>query len=576
MPWHLLLLKYLLWVVVGLILAVVGAVALATVLVGIPLSVALLGVFVLQMAGVLKGVPFSYNLRNLVVRWKTTALTGVAFTLVVALLTVMLAFVNGMYALSEASGNPSNVMVLQDGATDEMFSDLGRGDIKEIALRDEVLRDEDGQRLASWEVYLVVNQPILTRKCPHCGEMVPVDRFGQKLLPHSPTGPVQPSLLVRLLPYLVGVGLALALGVLGLVGLLVVGRLTWWTAALAGASSLVLGGAVGLAFFLFVGQRSQTIASGQECPGSGLTVIGSRGRRFVQVRGVEDPVLSGKVHGQALYAGGSWFSQAGVEPLPGATSSGEQAIQAVIGEGLARELGPDQAKKALAVGDVFDLGPRKWIVVGVMRSAGSTFDSEVWAKRDLVGQQFGKTSLTTCVLRTAGPDAAKALADDLSKNYKKPAVTAQPEPDYYSKLNTTNQQFLYAILGIMVIVAVGSIFGVMITMFAAISQRHKDIGVMRILGYARWQVLTSFFMESVALALAGGLVGCALGSLSHGASATSILSSGMGGGKSIMLKLVVDWRILAAGMGFSLLMGCLGGLVPALSAMRLKPLESVR
>ncbi len=494
------LLKYLLLAVAGLIFAVVGLVAAVAVFVGIPLSLALLVVIVLQMLGVLRRVPFSYNLRNLVVRWKTTALTGLAFTLVIALLTVMLAFVNGMYALTEASGVPSNVMVLADGATDELFSNLGYGDIKEIALRDEVLRDENGQRLASWEVYVVVNQPILTRRCPRCGQMVPVDRFGQKLLPHGDP----------------------------------------------------------------------------ECAGSSRKVTGSRGRRFVQVRGIEEPVLSGRVHGLTLHEGGSWFSQAGVEPLPGAASSGEQAIQAVIGEGLARELGPDQGKKSLEVGDIFELGPRKWVVVGVMRSAGSTFDSEVWAKFSLISQLFGKATYTTCVLRTADAQAAKALADDLTKNYKKPAVSAMPEPEYYSKLSTTNQQFLYAVMGMMVFVAVGSVFGVMITMFAAISQRSKDIGVLRILGYARWQVLTSFFMESVALALVGGVVGCAIGSLAHGASATSILSSGMGGGKTVMLKLVVDWRILTAGMGFSLLMGCLGGLVPAISAMRLKPLDSVR
>jgi ABC-type lipoprotein release transport system permease subunit len=500
MPWYLLLLKYALVAVFVALLVVVGAAAVLAVFVGLPLSVALLVVIVLQALGVLRGVPFNYNLRNLVVRWKTTALTGVAFTLVVALLTVMLAFVNGMYALTDASGVPSNVMVLADGATDELFSNLGYGDIKEIELRNEVLRDESGARLASWEVYVIVNQPILVRKCPHCAQMVAVDRFGQKLLPHG-----DPA-----------------------------------------------------------------------CEGSGLVVTGTRGRRFIQVRGIDDPVLSGKVHNLPLHEGGTWFSQAGVEALSGGSFSGEQAIQAVIGEGLARELGPDQGKKALEVGDLFDLGPRKWVVVGIMQSAGSTFDSEVWAKRKLIGEYFGKDSYTTCVLRTADAASAKALAADLAKNYKKPAVSAQPEPEYYSKLNTTNQQFLYAIVGIMVIVAVGSVFGVMITMFAAISQRTKDIGVMRILGFARWQVLTSFFMESVALALLGGLLGCVLGSLCHNASATSIISSGQGGGKSVVLKLVVDWQILMAGMVFALVMGCLGGLLPAISAMRLKPLDSVR
>ena len=78
------------------------------------------------------------------------------------------------------------------------------------------------------------------------------------------------------------------------------------------------------------------------------------------------------------------------------------------------------------------------------------------------------------------------------------------------------QQFLYAIVIVAVIMAVGGVFGVMNTMFAAISQRTKDIGVLRIIGFARWQILMSFFLESLVLALIGGLLGCALGSLANG------------------------------------------------------------
>ncbi len=366
--------------------------------------VVLLGVLALQLVGVLKRVPFSYNLRNLVVRWRTTLMTALAFTLVVALMTVMGAFVNGMYRLTKNSGVPSNVIVMADGSTDELFSNLGYGDVKEIELRDEVLKDNTGKRLASWEVYVVVNQPIPTRKCPVCKRMIRVDNLGERLLDH-------------------------------------------------------------------------------DCPGSGTRVVGTRGRRFIQVRGVDDPVLTGKVHQIGLYDGGAWFSSAGVQALPGG-SKDEQAVQAVIGEGLARELGPDQEKKSLEVGDLFDLGPRKWIVVGIMNSSGSTFDSEIWAKFSIVGEQFGKQTYTTCVLRTADAEVAKAFATDLSKNYKKPAVTAQTETEYYEKLNTTNEQFLYAIIVVVLIMAIGGVFGVMNTMFAAISQRSKDIGILRILGYA--------------------------------------------------------------------------------------------
>jgi len=118
---------------------------------------------------------------------------------------------------------------------------------------------------------------------------------------------------------------------------------------------------------------------------------------------------------------------------------------------------------------------------------------------------------------------------------------------------------------------------VMNTMFAAISQRTKDIGMLRILGFARWQVLVSFFLETLVIALAGGLLGCALAYLFFdGATATSIVSSGQGGGKTVVLKLIVDANTVAIGVLFTLIMGALGGLVPALSAMRLRPLESLR
>src|SRR5262249_47651687 len=99
----------------------------------------------------------------------------------------------------------------------------------------------------------------------------------------------------------------------------------------------------------------------------------------------------------------------------------------------------------------------------------------------------------------------------------------------------------------------------------------------RILWYTRGQILVSFLLESLVIALVGGLVGCGLGLLTDGVSASSTLSSGPGGGgKSVMLRLVVDGNTLAAALLSTLIMGGLGGLVPSLSAPRLNPLESLR
>ena len=442
---------------------------------------------------VVSKVPLSYNVRNLAVRWRTTVLTALAFTLVVALLIVMLAFVNGMYRLTEGSGQPGNIMVLSDGATDELFSNLPYQEISNIEREPGVLRDDRDRPLSSREIYLVVNQPI-----PHAEEK-------------------------------------------------------------AQSRSL------GTAFFEVL------------LHGTTIQKTERPSRRFVSVRGVEDPAMAGRVHNLGLLEG-QWFSESGVAPLPEreGTKDARDAIQAVIGEGLARELGPDIGKKRLAAGDIFELGPRKWIVTGIMNSAGSAFDSEVWGKRELVGPMFGKSNISSMVLRTQ-PGNAKALADHLTANFKESALAAQPESEYYSKLSDSNQQFLIGIIVISIIMAVGGIFGVMNTMYAAISQRIKDIGVLRILGFTPWQILVSFLLESLLIALIGGTIGCALGYLADGGSASSIVTGGLGGGgKSVMLKLVVDANILSAGLLFTLVMGTLGGLLPALSAMRLKPLESLR
>ncbi len=101
-------------------------------------------------------------------------------------------------------------------------------------------------------------------------------------------------------------------------------------------------------------------------------------------------------------------------------------------------------------------------------------------------------------------------------------------------------------------------FGVMNTMFAAVSQRIKDIGVLRLIGFPRWQILVSFLLESLVIALVGGILGCVLGSFANGLTANSIVS-GQAGGKLIILKLVIGPDTIAVGVLLSLAMGGIGG-----------------
>ena len=124
-------------------------------------------------------VPLTYNFRNLAVRWRTTLLTCLAFTLVIGLLTAMLAFVNGMNNLTSNSGIPGNVFVLSEGSTDELFSSLYKADIEQIENKSATedlagnplsmpvkIKEVPGSgptgrvRLCSYETYFVINQPV--------------------------------------------------------------------------------------------------------------------------------------------------------------------------------------------------------------------------------------------------------------------------------------------------------------------------------------------------------------------------------------------------------------------------------
>ncbi len=294
-------------------------------------------------------------------------------------------------------------------------------------------------------------------------------------------------------------------------------------------------------------------------------------RRFIQLRAIEDIEVAALVHDAELLPGGRWFTSVG---------SKDGHVECVIGEGLAGTLGADQGKQSLTVGDTFPLMDSIFEVVGVIKSEGSMFGSEVWGLWSAITDRTGKKIYTTHVIRVdedTGLGAA-AFARHLETNWKSPRVTAKPETQYYADLAKSNKQFFYGILAVAAVMAIGGIFGVMNTMFAAIAQRIKDIGVLRILGFKRWQIMISFMLESLVIALLGGLLGCALGLLADGAAARSIVSGAPGapGGKSVFLKLTVGLDVLACGLLFTFIMGRLGGFLPSLSAMRMKILDTLR
>ena len=124
-----------------------------------------------------------------------------------------------------------------------------------------------------------------------------------------------------------------------------------------------------------------------------------------------------------------------------------------------------------------------------------------------------------------------------------------------------------------VIMGIGAVFGAMNTMYAIVAARTREIGTLRALGFSRRAILFSFVVESVTLALLGGLVGCLLALPMNG------YSTGTGQTQSfseIAFAFRVTPQIAAAGIAFAVVMGLVGGLLPALRAARLPITSALR
>jgi ABC-type lipoprotein release transport system permease subunit len=274
----------------------------------------------------------------------------------------------------------------------------------------------------------------------------------------------------------------------------------------------------------------------------------TRGYRFLQLRGVTP--MAFHVHTVVRI-------QEGQEFRPGQS-------EVMIGKAVQRETG-------FQVGDSIEIGRKQWKVRGVFEANGSALEAEVWTDLNEIASQFRREGVySSVVLRANDAAAAMELADRLAHS-RKVSVEALTETRYYQKQAEQADVMKTAAWVIAWFMGVGAMFGVMNTMFAAIAQRTKDIALLRIMGYEAIHILLSFLFEATLIAVLGGGLGLALGCATNGLTQSASL-----GARQIDFSLRVDGAIVAFVAVFTVGMGLLGGLVPALSAMRIKPLEALR
>jgi putative ABC transport system permease protein len=224
------------------------------------------------------------------------------------------------------------------------------------------------------------------------------------------------------------------------------------------------------------------------------------------------------------------------------------------------------------LGGTVRFGRGNWNVVGVMDAARGEADSEIWGDLNQVSADLQRIEvLSSALVEARDPVTAAALLNDLNADQRL-EVHALSEKEYYALQTAQAAPIEFTGVFVAIIMAFGSCFAAMNTMYAAVSRRAREIGTLRVLGFSQASILFSFFIESLMLATLGGLLGCLLVAPLNGLT-TAV-------GNANFAEMAFDFRvtpkIMAEGILFALVMGTVGGMFPARMASRKEILTALR
>jgi len=240
----------------------------------------------------------------------------------------------------------------------------------------------------------------------------------------------------------------------------------------------------------------------------------------------------------------------------------------VVGKSIASRF------KGVGLGAELAFAGDRWTVVGITDAGGTAFDSEIWGDVDQFMQAAGRPVYSSLTFRLADASRFDPLKARLQADPRFQSIDLKHERDYYKEQSQTLATFI-RILGLVVtiIFSFGSMIGAMITMYAAVANRTVEVGTLRALGFRRRSVLTAFLVESVMLAVVGGALGVALAALLSFTRISVVnFQSFSEIGFGFALSLGVIWSALL----FAVVMGVIGGFLPAVRASRLSIVNALR
>ena len=241
----------------------------------------------------------------------------------------------------------------------------------------------------------------------------------------------------------------------------------------------------------------------------------------------------------------------------------------VVGVGASAEF------KGLSVGDSIEVAREQWPIVGMFEAGGGIAESEIWVDAAVLQPAYRRgNSYQSVYAKLESPDRFQEFKDALTAD---PRLNVRPirEEEYYAE----QSEMLYNLvtgLGLLiaVIMGFGAVFGALNTMYTAVAARAREIATLRALGFHSGPVVISVLIESLLLALAGGVIGAGLAWLIFDGFSASTLN--FASFSQVTFAFFVSTQLLVQGILFAMVIGFFGGLFPAVRAARMPVADALR
>lgn len=271
----------------------------------------------------------------------------------------------------------------------------------------------------------------------------------------------------------------------------------------------------------------------------------------VVIRGVSDMSLTLRPQVKMLL---------GRAPRPGLS-------EIMVGQSVARRF------QNTNLGGKLFFAQRSWEVVGVFDAGNTGFSSEIWGDVNQLMQAFRRPVYSAVIFKLRDSREFETVKERIEKD---PRLTleAKRETTYYLDQSAALAKFLRILgMSLTIVFSIGAIVGAMITMYAAVANRTAEIGTLRALGFKRSTILHAFLLESLILGLIGGSAGLFFASFLQ---FFTVSTTNFQTFSELAFSFALSADIVLKAMGFSLMMGFAGGILPAFRASRMNIIEALR